>query len=90
MITGKLTTRFFAGLFLLLGSFVLTHIILFFYARAQVAPLMGRGISATDFAAPYFFVINRGAMLGLLIALVILVYWCVRFHLAADATQLFG
>ena len=87
IMNGKLTTRFFAGLFLLAGSFVLAYIILFFYARAQVAPLMRSGPSATDFAAPYFFVINRGALVGLLMALGMLGYWSIRFHLSADAAQ---
>ncbi len=84
---GKLTTPFFAGLLLLIGSFVLAHIILFFYVRAQVAPLMGGGPSATDFAAPYFFVINRGAMLGLLLAFGLYGYWRLRVGLSAGAAQ---
>jgi hypothetical protein len=84
---GKLTTPFFAGLLLLLGSFVLAHIILFFYARAQVAPLMRSGPSATDFAAPYFFVINRGAFLGLLLAFGLFGYWRLRVGLSTGAAQ---
>lgn len=84
---GKLTTPFFTGLLLLLGSFVLAYIILFFYARAQVAPLMRSGPSATDFAAPYFFVINRGAFLGLLLAFGLFGYWRLRVGLSAGAAQ---
>jgi hypothetical protein len=86
----KLTPWFWAGLLLLTASFVLTYIVVAFYSRSQVSHLMGGGISATDFAAPYFFVINRGAMLGLLLALAIPVYWRIRFHVAADALQLYG
>ena len=87
LMNSKLTTRFFAGVVLLAGSFVLAYIIVAFYSRAQVAPLMGRGISATDFAAPYFFVINRGAMLGLLIAVCTLAYWRLRRLLPTGTAQ---
>lgn len=80
---------FFAGLFLLVGSFVLAHIILFFYARAQVAPLMRSGPSASDFALPYMFVINRGAFLGLLLAFGLFGYWRVRGRLSASAEERF-
>lgn len=86
----KLTPWFWAGVLLLAAGFVLAHIILFCFARAKVAPLMGAGISATDFAAPYFYVMNRGALLGLLMALGMLGYWSIRFHLSADAAQRWG
>lgn len=83
----KLIHWFWAGLLLLATGFMLAYIILFFYARSQVAPLIGAGISATDFAAPYFFVMNRGALLGLLMALGLLGYWSIRIRLSADAAQ---
>lgn len=86
----KLDYLFWAGVLLLAAGFVLVHIVLFFYARAKVAPLMGVGISATDFAAPYFFVMNRGALLGLLMALGMMGYWSIRFRLSADAAQRLG
>ncbi len=86
----KLTPWFWAGVLLLATGFVLAHIILFFFARAKVAPLMGAGIRATDFAAPYFFVMNRGALLGLLLALGMLGYWFIRFRLSVDAAQRWG
>lgn len=84
----KLTPWFWAGVLLLAAGFVLAHIILFFFARAKVAPLMGAGISATDFAAPYFYVMNRGVIVGLLLALCLLGYGQIRARRATTATQL--
>lgn len=85
----KVTHWFWAGVLLLIAGFVLAHIVLFFYSRSQVS-YIGSGISATDFAAPYFFVINRGALLGLLLALGMLGYWFIRFRLSVDAAQRWG
>lgn len=87
---GKLTTPFFTGLLLLAGSFVLAYIIVVFYSRAQVAHLMGRGISPSEFAEPYLFFINRGALIGFLSAIGTFVYWRFRLHFVVDTGQFFA
>lgn len=89
-VMSTLTDWLYAGI-LFLGGYAVLAFIIVNLSQPQVVHRIDGGISVvTDFTALAIYVISGGALLGLLVAIGVYVYWRRRLHLMVDANPFFA